>query len=57
MLAAFPLETAMPDSVDSRQQQNATARPARRYLPIRGNLYMLAGAGGNIAVRSDPMVC
>jgi glyoxylase-like metal-dependent hydrolase (beta-lactamase superfamily II) len=36
------------------QQNVQTAAPQLEILPIRGNLYMLAGAGGNIALSVGP---
>jgi len=44
-------ELVYPQDARNRGDQNASNGPALELLPVRGNISMLAGAGGNITVQ------
>lgn len=54
MMLACAFVFTEPANAQQRGQQNVPAAAPLRILPIRNNLYMLSGAGGNIALSVGP---
>src|SRR5262245_49522804 len=56
LLAVFAVRTASAQQRGQQAQQNQQNVSSQQLeiLPIRGNVYMLAGAGGNIALSVGP---
>src|SRR5262245_65495494 len=56
LVAVLMTGTAQPQQRGQQTQQNQQSASTQELeiLPIRGNVYMLAGAGGNIALSVGP---